>query len=230
MQAIGYYRLSKTELKKNPLGLDAQRDKVRAFCHHNGITLVHECREVGSGKGDGASRPVLIDALTRARKSGAAVIVADIDRLSRDVHYGSGVLADNKINFIEVSSGLNADRFMLHLKLAFAENERRKISERTKAALNQLKQRGHKLGNQTNLAEARAKGHATNQQKGMDFAQRVKPIIQPLLNEGLSYRAIAKRLNDTGVKTARGGQWAATQVSAIAKRLEEIESNEQTND
>lgn len=139
--------------------LEAQRERVQTFCAKHGLSLLAERTEVETGKGADAleRRPVLKAALAEARQAGAAVIVAKLDRLARDVHFISGLMAQ-KVPFFTVEHGLDADPFLLHLYAALAEKERAVISERTKAALASAKARGVVLGNRTNLEVAQAKG------------------------------------------------------------------------
>lgn len=118
------------------------------------------------------------------------------------------------------------DPFMLHLYAALAEKERALISQRTKEALRAAKVRGVVLGNRTNLEDARRRGRESNARGAVDFAEKVKPAIQPLLDRGVSYRQIALRLNKMRVPTARGGVWQAMQVSNIVKRLLAMEANQ----
>jgi DNA invertase Pin-like site-specific DNA recombinase len=117
------------------------------------------------------------------------------------------------VPFIVAELGTDADPFMLHLYAALAEQERRVISARTKAALAQKKAQGVKLGNRTNLAEARAKGQEVIQQAADAFAANVLPVIEQVKAAGAtSYAAIAEALNARGVRTARGGDWHSTTV------------------
>ena len=219
-KAVAYYRVSTAGQGRSGLGLEAQQASVRDFCSREGIELVGEHIEVESGKGHDAldRRPILAATLKEAKKAGAGVIVAKLDRLARDVHFISGLMTRG-VPFVTVEHGMDADPFLLHLYAALAENERRKISERTKQALQAAKARGVKLGNRTNIETAQRKGHATNAAQAQAFADRMAPTIKPMLASGLSYREIARRLNDLGIPTAREGTWAATQVSKIAQRL-----------
>jgi len=107
---------------------------------------------------------------------------------------------------------------MLHLYAALSEKERELISTRTKAALQVLKDKGVQLGNRTNLDDARAIGHEKCKAQANEFANNVLPLIQQLRDKGETLQAIAKRLNDTGMKTRRGGQWHHTTVANILKR------------
>ena len=226
-KAIAYYRVSTTAQGKSGLGLDAQQATVRTFCERERIELLSEAVEVETGKGSDAlnQRPVLNATLNTAQREDAAVIVSKLDRLSRDVHFISGLMA-HRVPFIVAELGKDADPFMLHLYAALAEKERTLISQRTKEALRAAKVRGVILGNRTNLEDARRRGRESNARGAVAFVEKVKPAIQPLLDRGVSYRQIALRLNKMGVPTARGGVWQAMQVSNIAKRLLAMEANQ----
>lgn len=202
------------------MGLEAQREVIARFAEREGVELVGEFVEVETGKGSDAidRRPQLAAALAQARSVKCPVIVAKLDRLSRDVHFISGLMSQ-RIPFIVAELGVDADPFMLHLYAALAEKERKLISERTKAALAAKKAQGVQLGNPTNLAEARAKGVASNKATAAAFAQNVLPLIEQVKASGAtSYRAIAEALNVRGVRTARGGTWQATTVRNIMLR------------
>jgi len=220
-KAVAYYRVSTSQQGRSGLGLESQQAVVRAFCEREGIELLSEVVEVETGMGSDAleRRPILAAALRTAKTLDAALIVAKLDRLARDVHFISGLMA-KRVQFITVEHGLDADPFTLHLSAALAEKERQLISERTKAALVAAKERGVVLGNTTNLDIARVAGHETNKRMAATFAENLRPIMQPMLDAGASFREIARHLNSMGIQTARGGVWAATQVSAITKRLQ----------
>lgn len=220
-KAIAYYRVSTAQQGKSGYGLEAQQATVRAFCQREGIELLSEAIEVETGKGADAldRRPVLSATLKSAAKQDAAIVVAKLDRLSRDVHFISGLMA-KKVPFVTVEFGADADPFMLHLFAALAEKERALISERTKAALAAAKERGVVLGN-PNLADVRALGYATLKRTANVFADGIKPVLQPMLDAGLSFREIARRLAAMNIPTARGGNWTPVQVSSLAKRIAE---------
>lgn len=220
MKAIAYIRVSTQKQSRSGLGLEAQREAIRQFATNEGIELIGEFIEVETGKGADAldRRPKLAAALREAKKRDAHITVAKLDRLSRDVHFISGLMAQH-VPFLTVELGANVDPFTLHIFSALAQKERELISQRTKAGLAQAKKRGIRLGNRTNLAEAQAMGAASNRQSANEFAARIWPSIKAFLAEGMSLRKIAEQLNSQGVATARGGQWQAVQVSAIAKRM-----------
>ncbi len=144
--AIAYYRVSTQRQGRSGLGLDAQRNAIARFAEGEGLQILAEFTEVETGKGADAldRRPQLAAALALARQQKCPVLVAKLDRLSRDVAFISGLMAQ-RVPFIVAELGADADPFMLHLYAALAEKERRLISERTKAALASRKTTGVKL-------------------------------------------------------------------------------------
>lgn len=215
---ISYIRVSTAQQGKSGLGIEAQRAAIVRFAEVEGFTITGEFVEVETGKGSDAleRRPQLAAALAEARRQKSAVTVAKLDRLSRDVAFISGLMAQ-RIPFIVTELGADCDSFMLHVYAALAEKERALIAARTKAALAIAKLRGVKLGN-PNLAAARDKGVVAIKANADKFAANVLPMIRAARESGLSLRAIAEQLNSRGVKTARGGVWAATQVSDYLSR------------
>lgn len=216
---VAYVRVSTDRQGKSGLGLEAQRVALAAFADANGFEIVEEFEEVASGKGDDAleRRPQLARALARAKKLKCAVVVAKLDRLSRDVAFIAGLMAQ-RVPFIVAELGADADPFMLHVYAALAEKERAMIAARTKAALDGLKAKGAKLGNRTNLSEAGTKGVASIKAGADEFAANVLPLIRDMQSRGLSHRAIADELNVRRVRTARDGSWSATQVQRVLAR------------
>lgn len=215
---VAYVRVSTAGQGRSGLGIEAQRQAIAKFAEAEGFEIVAEYIEVETGKGSDAldRRPQLAAALADARRRRCEVIVSKLDRLSRDVAFVSALMAQ-RVPFIVAELGADADPFMLHLFAALAEKERAMISVRTKAALAAAKAQGTRLGN-PRLAEVRAKGVASNKASADQFAANVLPFILPMKAEGASLRRIAEVLNLRGVKTARGGTWAATQVADILRR------------
>ena len=221
-QGISYLRVSTDKQGKSGLGIEAQREAVARFVEAEGCELLGEHVEVETGKGADAldRRPQLAGALAQARKAKAAVVVAKLDRLSRDVRFISGLMAQ-RVPFIVTELGADADPFMLHIYAALAETERALISDRTRAALAQKKAQGVVLGNRTNLGEASAKGADANRAAADTFAANVLPIVRQIEASGVKgSRAIAAALNARGVRTARGGGWHATTVRNLMARGE----------
>jgi DNA invertase Pin-like site-specific DNA recombinase len=205
-QAIGYIRVSTDKQGKSGLGLEAQGRALDAFCTANGYHLAWSFTEVQSGKEDGADRPILMNAIEKARELEAPVLVAKLDRLSRDVHYISGLMK-HKVPFIVAELGADTDPFLLHIYAALAEKERCLISQRTKAALKAAKARGVKLGGRREKQVDEAIVRA--QELCGTFAQL----------EGASARSAAVALNAQGILTPNGGKWHAAQVIRVRQRL-----------
>ena len=223
---IAYLRVSKEKQGRTGLGIGAQRAAVAAFAAQNGLEIVSEHVEVETGKGYDAldRRPVLAAALAEAKRTDCAVLVAKLDRLSRDVAFISGLMA-KKVPFYVCEFGLDVDPFMLHIYAAMAEKERRMISERTKAALAAAKARGVTrrgaplvLGN-PRIAVARDQARRAIRQKADRFAENVAPLIRPLRNSGMTLIEIATALDARGIQSARGGAWSATQVAKVLTRF-----------
>ncbi len=215
---VSYIRVSTSGQGKSGLGIEAQRAAIARFAETEGFEIVDEHVEIETGKGADAleRRPKLAAALAGARRQKCAVVVAKLDRLSRDVAFVSGLMA-HKVPFVVAELGADADPFMLHLFAALAEKERAMISARTTAALQAAKERGVVLGN-PRLAEVRGKGVEANKAAADQFAANVLPIITPMRAVGASLRKIADALNARRIPTARGGTWAATQVADILSR------------
>jgi DNA invertase Pin-like site-specific DNA recombinase len=219
-QAIAYYRVSTARQGRSGLGIEAQRAAVLRFAEAEGITLTGEWTEIETGKGADAldRRPELAAALAEARKVKCPVLVAKLDRLSRDVHFVSGLMA-HRVLFIVAELGADADPFMLHLYAALAEKERSLISARTRAALAAKKSQGVKLGNRRNMPEAAARGRQAQRAAADQFAANVLPVIGSIKAAGAtSFDAIAKALNARGIRTMRGGRWHSTTVRNLFLR------------
>jgi DNA invertase Pin-like site-specific DNA recombinase len=219
-QAIAYHRVSTQKQGRSGLGLEAQRNAILAFAAAEGFEVVKAFTEVETGKGADAldRRPQLAAALESARKAKCPVIVSKLDRLSRDVHFISGLMA-HRVPFVVSELGADTDPFVLHLFAALAEKERALISQRTKAGLAAAKARGAKLGN-PDMHRVRALGVNAVKAEADRYAATVRPIVENIQARGLkSLRAIAAELTRMKVPTARGGiEWSAQQVSNILKR------------
>jgi DNA invertase Pin-like site-specific DNA recombinase len=163
------------------LGLEAQRGAILSFAAGNGLDVAAGYVEVETGKGEDAleRRPKLAAALNDARQRKCSIVVAKLDRLSRDVAFVAGLMSQ-RVPFIVAELGPEVDPFILHLYAALAEKERAMISARTKAALKAAKARGTKLGN-PRLAEGRAISNAANREAAARLAELVLPHIHPAL-------------------------------------------------
>jgi DNA invertase Pin-like site-specific DNA recombinase len=208
-QIVSYIRVSTDKQGKSGLGIEAQRYAIAQFAISEGYEIAAEYVEIETGKGSDAltQRPQLAAALAQAGKIKALLVVAKLDRLTRNVHFGSGLL-QSKQQF-RVAEMPNADNFQLHIMLAVAEKEREMISTRTKQALQAAKARGVVLGNaaqtQANIDAAQA------------FAETLRDVVTPLIS--LSSRKIAAKLNERGIKTVSGTSWQSAQVVRLVARL-----------
>src|SRR5450759_638037 len=216
---VGYVRVSTSMQGRSGLGIEAQREALSRFAEAEGYELVSVLVEVETGKGFDAldRRPQLAEALAQARRRRCPVVVAKLDRLSRDVHFISGLMA-HRVPFLVVDLGSDVDPFILHLFAALAEKERAMISTRTRAALAAAKARGTKLGG-PKLAEARERAVVSIRAGADRLAANVVPIIREMQRAGMNtLRDIAEALNARGVPTARGGQWYASTVRNVLAR------------
>ena len=216
-RAIAYLRVSTQRQHRSGLGIDAQRSAIDHFAARECLTVAAEFVEAETGKGADAldRRPQLAAALAAAKCS---VVVAKLDRLSRDVAFVAGLMAQ-RVPFIVAELGRDADPFMLHLCAALAEKERRLISERTKAALAAKKAAGAALGNCVNLAEAGSLGRVTLIESADDFAQSLTPALRAIRSEGATtLRSIAQALNRRAIKSPRGGTWYPSSVANLLSR------------
>jgi DNA invertase Pin-like site-specific DNA recombinase len=192
------------------LGLEAQRAAIVAFAKAEGFEVAAEYTEVETGKGADAldRRPQLAAALKAAKRLKASVCVAKLDRLSRDVAF-IATLMSQRVAFIVCALGRNVDPFTLHIYAALAEQERRMISERTKAGLAAAKARGVKLGNPAQAAAMAAAAAARD--------EALREMLAPMA--GMPSRAIAAALNIRGIAAPRGGAWEHKSVLRMMARL-----------
>jgi DNA invertase Pin-like site-specific DNA recombinase len=219
-QLVGYIRVSTARQGRSGLGIEAQRAALARFAAAEGYEVAREFVEIETGKGSDAleRRPQLTAALSEARKRACSVVVAKLDRLSRDVHFVSGLMA-HRVQFLVAELGPDVDPFVLHLYAALAEKERALISERTKRALAAAKARGVTLGG-PRLPEAREIAQASIKAHADQHAANVIPIIREAQRAGAtSLRDIAEVLNARGIATARGGRWHATSVKNVLDRM-----------
>jgi len=213
---VVYRRVSTKRQGESGLGLDAQDRDIDLFLNSYAevpFEVVATFTDVLSGAT--ADRPELARALDMARKEGATLLVAKLDRLSRNVAFVAALLDDRRLN-VRVASMPHADKFQLHIYAALAEQEREFISLRTKAALAVAKARGQKLGG---LRDSTAARNAAMRIQADDHAQKVASTITARRAAGATYAQIADDLNSMKVPTARGGQWHPTTVRNAEQRL-----------
>jgi DNA invertase Pin-like site-specific DNA recombinase len=211
---VSYLRVSTDKQGKSGLGLEAQRKAVADFLNGGRWQLLSEFVEVESGNRN--DRPQLAAALAACKKHKAKLVIAKLDRLARNVNFVSGLM-ETGVEFVAADMPF-ANKLTIHILAAVAEHEREAISARTKAALAAAKARGVKLGG-PKLRLAQLNGATANKTEADRFAANTLPLIREAQKIGaLSLRAIAEILNARGVRTARGGRWAATQVRDILRR------------
>lgn len=213
-----YLRLSKAARNGRNYGLEAQRRDLDLFLSaccpdDDGCREIASYTEIESGADD--ARPQLAAAIAHAKRTGACLLVAKLDRLSRRVSFIAGLLEDRRLNF-RVANMPHADKFQLHIYAALAEQEREFISARTKAGLKAARDRGVKLGGTrpgTLRENARAKAAAA------DRSESLRPILQALQAQGASLRAMAQALAAAGTTTAAGLPLSPSQVRRHLERL-----------
>jgi DNA invertase Pin-like site-specific DNA recombinase len=219
-QFVAYIRVSTQGQGRSGLGIEAQRAGIGRFAEAQGFEIAGEHVEVETGKGSDAieRRPKLAAALAEAKRRKCAVVVAKLDRLSRDVHFISGLMT-HKVPFLVADLRPDVEPFMLHIYAALAEKERALISARTKAALAAAKARGQVLGN-PRLSEAREPLLAAKKANADAFAKLVAPIVREAQGAGATtLRALATVLDARGVRTPQGKGWSAQTVSNVLARI-----------
>ena len=217
---VSYLRVSTARQGRSGLGLEAQRQAVTDWLDGGRWTLVKEFVEVESGKH--ADRPQLEKALQLCRLLGAKLIIAKLDRLSRDVHFLTG-LEKAGIEFV-CADMPEANRLTIHIMAVMAQHEREAISSRTKAALAAAKRRGVKLGGDRGVRFSPRHiklAVAARREKARARAADLAPIIAELRAAGIvTLQAIADGLNERGIPAARSGQWGITQVVRLLESID----------
>jgi DNA invertase Pin-like site-specific DNA recombinase len=223
MNALGYCRVSTQEQGKSGLGLEAQKAAITAFAQREGIKVSYWFTELETGKGTNAldRRPLLAQALGWAKKMKVPVLVSKLDRLSRDVHFISGLMA-NRVEFIVCEFGKQADPFVLHLYAALAQKERELISSRTKAGLTAAKARGTLLGSAARKPSTQqlAAAGAALSARADEFAKSVRPhLVTAMADAGNNYTRAAVLLNQGKQLSAGEKAWERRSVAAAVRRL-----------
>jgi DNA invertase Pin-like site-specific DNA recombinase len=228
--AIGYLRVSTREQGRSGLGLAAQRIDIEAFGAREKLSIESWHQDIQTGKGKDALllRPGLAAALKEARATRRPLIVSKLDRLSRNVHFITGLM-EHKVHFVVAALGRDCDEFTLHIYASLAEQERKMISERCKASAAILKSKGTKFGMAARSKAWRrrvsALGRAALIKAAGERAEAYRLHIewafrQPGLNGRLiSYRAAAKRLEERNIESPMGGSWRGHQLMRMAVRI-----------
>lgn len=222
MKTIHYYRVSTAQQGRSGLGLEAQRAAVEAFCSTRGCQMLAEYTEIETGKRN--DRPELLKALKHAKLTGATLVIAKLDRLSRNAAFLM-TLKDSGTEFIAADMP-DANSLTIGIMALIAQQEREATSKRTIEALQAAKARGTKLGNPNgaNALRRAGKGNAAAvavvSQKAQEHAVRISEIILDHIANGItSLRVIAARLNEANIKTARGGRWHHSSVKNLIERI-----------
>src|SRR6516165_8724874 len=212
---IAYFRVSTDRQGKSGLGLEAQREAVMNYLNGGRWSLVDEFTEVESGKH--SDRPELEKALAACKKRKAKLVIAKLDRLSRNLAF-IATLMDSGVEFVAVDNP-HANKLTVHILAAVAQHEREIISARTSAALKAAKARGKRLGN-PKISDARRHAAVAGKEIAARYSANVLPVIREIQRSGIkSLRGIARALAARGIQTARGGEWTAVQVSDILRRV-----------
>ncbi len=218
MKYISYYRVSSIKQGNSGLGLEAQKSAVGQFLK-NDDALIAEYQEIESGKLD--VRPQLSKAIEHCKTTNATLLIAKLDRLSRNVKF-IYMLKESNINFI-CADMPDANSLTIGILAVLAQEERELISKRAKLALAELRKKGVKLGSPQNLTDnARKKGTQTLINNALNNPQNkmaTLAIVSMRDNEKLSYREIARQLNQNGYKTRRGKEFSASQVLILYDRF-----------
>ena len=217
---VSYLRVSTARQGASGLGLEAQRAAVSAHLNGGNWTLLREIVEVESGKRN--DRPALAEALRLCRQQKATLVIAKLDRLARNVHFISGLM-ESGVEFLAVDMP-SANRFVVHILAAVAEQETEAISKRTKAALAAAKERGTVLGGRrvsaARFAEIGAAAREIFSAQAAKGRAQVLPMIAEIQGQGIvTLRTIAAELNARMVDAPRGGQWSAVQVQRVLARV-----------
>lgn len=213
---ISYYRVSTQQQGNSGLGLQSQKSMVNAFLKKEDV-LINEYEEIESGKNN--NRPELLKAIEQCKKDKAILLIAKLDRLSRNASF-IFTLRDSNIEFV-CTDIPEANSVTIGIMAVLAQDERERISKRTKDALAELKRKGVKLGSPQNLTnEARLKGIEATIQKALDNENNRKAtaLIISLKKDNLSYRKIAFELNKNGFKTSMGMEFSGSQVLFLFRR------------
>ena len=212
---VAYYRVSTEKQGRSGLGLEAQRTAVEAFLNGGSWKLVAELTEIESGKR--AERPKLVEAVKAAKKHRATLVIAKLDRLSRNVAFIANLM-EAGVEFVAADMP-HANRLTVHILAAVAEHEREMISQRTRAALAAVKSRGVQLGNRSNIEVAQARSRQARMVQADQFTSNILPVVLQIKGAGVqTLNGIAETLNARGLRTARGGEWRAIQVKRVLER------------
>lgn len=219
---VSYHRVSTAKQGSSGLGLEAQQASIEVYRERIGASLVASFTEVESGKNN--QRPELLKALHHAKVTGSVLVIAKLDRLSRNAAFLI-TLQDSGVKFVAADMP-EANNFTVGIMALVAQQEREATSKRTKEALQAAKARGKRLGNPNGAAALlrAGKGNTAGVEavkvKAQDYAQEMKAVVEHLQAQGkTSLGSLAEALNGGGYRTPRGGSWYKTSVANLLARL-----------
>lgn len=222
---VAYHRVSTAKQGSSGLGLEAQQAAIEAYTIRIGASLVASFTEVESGRNN--ERPELLKALHHAKVTGSVLVIAKLDRLSRNAAFLI-TLQDSGVRFVAADMP-EANNFTVGIMALVAQQEREATSKRTKEALQAAKARGKKLGNPNGAAallragKGNAAGVEAVKAKAQDYAEEMRPVVEHLQAQGkTSLGALVAALNEGGYRTPRGGSWHKTSVGNLLDRLNAI--------
>lgn len=218
MKYISYLRVSTKRQGESGLGIEAQKSAVTQFLKHDD-ELVAVYRETESGKKN--NRPMLMKAIEECRKQGATLLIAKLDRLSRNASF-IFTLRDAKVDFVCCDMA-NANPVTVGIMAVLSQDERERISQRTRNALAELKAKGIELGKPENLTDySRQRSIEVRQKEARENEnnRRATAFITSMRSENISYHKIAERLNEYGFKTRQSKLFTAMAVKRLFDRYQ----------
>ncbi len=211
MKAVVYLRVSTKRQKVSGLGMAAQKSSVEAYAAQRKARIVAEYTETESGRK--SSRPVLAAALAECRRTGATLVIAKLDRLARSVRF-IAELMESGVPFVACDMP-NASPLELHIHASFAEDEARRIRQRTRDALGALRRRGVTLGNLATVEVASEAGHKVQSKLAATYSATILPTAAKLRKRGFSLQQVADHLTARGLLTRRAKPWTPTAVMRL---------------
>ena len=221
---ISYYRISAAKRGGSgyDLALEAQHTAVLAHLKGGAWTLLDAFTEVESGKRP--DRPELARALVACRLTGATLMIAKLDRLTRSVAFLADLM-ESGVEFVACDNPY-VSRLTIHILAAAAENESEAISKRAREALVAAKARGKRLGGYRGSIPDGRLGAVAMRSKADAFATRLAPLMADMKQRGLSLHQMAAELSANSIRTARGGSWTATTVRRVLARASVVQGSE----
>lgn len=234
LKVIAYCRVSKRDQALRRNGIEGQQTEIRRFADANEVEVLQVIEEQASRTLGLDKRPQLAHAIAECKRLKCGLVVSRLDRFSGNVSFIAQAMEQfdrDRIPFYIASNGLDTNTFRLHIEAAVAQDEIARISYRIKTALVEVKRKGKRLGNtaqagtyhadgrpKATLLDAQRAGGKANVDKAMAYAHSMRPIIEPMRQQGMTYKAIAERLNQYATPTDKGGRWSIVSVRNLTLR------------